>query len=846
MPSWLIKQEIDLDVPVDRRPNSSSALMVEGDVQAHTWRVIVKKSGEDYSIADCQVTGDFILHDGTTVTVLGSAVGNVAQVVFAQECYAVKGTMKGMLRIAQGETLLTASEMYFHVQGGVTDVIIDPSDIVPNIDQVVAEYANMQAAEAAAREAAAAGNGALRALGPYNAFDALAALPKTNATFTDGVAFTWDAEGNCHVSGTAASTRVNNLWSNQAALPVGLEPGKSYTVTCTATGTFTDNNPWLGYYWYVDGAWSSARYLPINGTATIAVPADAVGLRLRFGVSAGAPVDVTLTAKWLCGTPHQKMLDGSNLLAAYTPAGDTFSLWDDMPAASYWLGLPSYFSSSIDDTSVELAENTTYQVVKLMSRVYICGPSQKHLYVGQKANTGVQYWYNLSNLAPETFIPRSVLAAGDLDSVRTPGYYVLQSNTVYTHAPFEARHPGVLIVFPVTENSIGQIAISNTGGMFWRMSLLGSFPEQWSAASVTNNTYNTYNNTYSSEHYENSYSITCTPSITTDTNNYIAAPGDETDMAGAIQTMLSRTGVCHLGPGRFVISTGIEVPDYATLIGSGSRTVLMLSDSVAAGYAVKLNTYACVKDVRLAKQNSGGYTPAAEVGTCHGILFEGTGDASSSPVYLYRSTIENCWIHGFNGGGITCNNTGISVYHNLLVNNCHIWQCDAGIYIPYRSEFHRFTNVSVTGCYYGCVDNGGNNNFTNCNFSGDTVGLLIDNSTGQSPNNSHGTFSGCTFNHSGGNTGTAIRLLGLTAGEVFTGAQIFYGAIDIQNSVGVRFVGANIGRQVPISVTGSTVVTFADSTMYSLAENQFTGSGNTTVKFTDCYIRDGSAYNPVS
>lgn len=834
----IIQRAVNLDAALYTEPLHGT--LYGGEQDSHEFIISATREGAAHAF-DGTTTARFIRADGETLMLSGMVAGGKCIVELPQACYAVPGRFT--LTIFNTTDAGAKGAVYSctgNVAQTTTGEELDPGSAVPDIDDIQAEYQRMQAATDAATAAAAAGNGALRALGPYNAFDALAALPKTNATFTDGVAFTWDAEGNCHVSGTATSARVNNLWSNTSAFPLGIEPGKSYSVTCTATGTFASNNPWFWIQWYIDGAWTAAIYSSINGTSTISVPANAVGARIRFGVSAGMALDVVLTPQWLCGTPHQKMLDGSNLLASYTPAGNTFSLWDDMPNACYWSGLPSYFTSSIDDASIVFDENTTYQIIKLLTRVYICAPNVKQFYVGQRANSGVQYWYDLSNLAPETFIPRSVLAAGDLDAVRTPGYYVLQSNTVYTHAPFEARHPGVLIVFPVTANSIGQIAISNTGGMFWRMSLLGTFPEHWSAASVT------YNNTYLSEHYENSYSITCTPNITTDTNNYIAGPGDETDMAGAIQTMLRQTGVCHLGPGRFIISTGIEVPDYGALIGSGPTTVLILSDGVTTGYAVKLNSYACVKDIRLAKKNSATYAPSADVGSCHGILFEATGDASTGATYEQVSIIDNCWIHGFNGGAITCSNTGIAPYHNLLVSNCHIWQCDAGLYIPYRSEFHRFANVSVTRCYYGCVDNGGNNNFTNCNFSADTVGLLIDNSTGQSPNNSHGTFSGCTFNHSGGNTGTAIRLLGLTAGEVFTGAQIFYGAIDIQNSVGVRFVGANIGRQVPISVTGSTVVTFADSTMYSLAENPYTGSGNTAVKFTDCYIRDGSAYNPVS
>ena len=247
-------------------------------------------------------------------------------------------------------------------------------------------------------------------------------------------------------------------------------------------------------------------------------------------------------------------------------------------------------------------------------------------------------------------------------------------------------------------------------------------------------------------------------------------------------------------------------------------------------------------------------TPSSTVGTRHGILFEGTSDAQSSPVVYYRASVSNCVIIDFTGGGITMNNTGKSPSENMLISDCFIVRCGAGINIAYISEFHRIMNVTAQGCYYGCIDNGGNNNFANCDFSTNKVGLLIDNSTGQSPNNSHGTFSACTFNHtdntySGGSivsVGTAIKILGASAGEIFTGCQIFYGGIEIDDSVGIRFIGANIGRMVPISVTDSTVVVFDDCTMYDGSSSPLTQSGNTRLEFNKCYLRNGTAFDPMA
>lgn len=339
--------------------------------------------------------------------------------------------------------------------------------------------------------------------------------------------------------------------------------------------------------------------------------------------------------------------------------------------------------------------------------------------------------------------------------------------------------------------------------------------------------------------YYNTYNITCTPQIRTDTNNFLASTNNTQDRTGDIQTMLNTTGCCKLGPGVFYV-TGVEVPNLAQLSGCGLSTTLILAPSVAFGYTVKLKSYSSVSDM-LIKGQSSNYTPQATVGARHGVLFEGNAD-DVNPTTYYRSKITNLNISDFNGGGITCNNTGGSPAANLEVSDIFITRCDAGVNVAYFSEFHKWTNVCAQDCYYGCIDNGGNNNFCNCDFSWNQVGLLIDNHLDQSRNNSHGTFSACNFNHSGGNTGTAIRILKASAGEIFTGCQIFYGSVEIDDSIGIRFLGANIGRQVPIEVTNSTVVTFSDCTMYSTSENPVTESNNNVLTFTNCYTRSGAAF----
>ena len=364
-----------------------------------------------------------------------------------------------------------------------------------------------------------------------------------------------------------------------------------------------------------------------------------------------------------------------------------------------------------------------------------------------------------------------------------------------------------------------------------------------SQQTATQNTINNYNS-YTTEHYSNTYNMQSYPDIIVDSNYFVTSPGDGSDMTAAIQSMLNSTGVCRLGPGDFYVS-GIEIPNYGMLIGSGYSTRLILNADVEKGYAVKLKNYGCVKDIRIIGSLAD-IKPDSTLGDRHGILFEGTADNQDEVVSFYRSMIENCVINDFNGGGITCYNTGLSPSANLIVSDVRVIRCGAGINISYFSEYHRWTNICVTSCYYGCICNGGNNNFVNCDFSENVTGLLIDDSMGQSRNNTHGTFDACSFNHSNRNEGIAIQILGADNGEIFTGCQVFYGKIRVEDSTGIRFCSCNFGPQVPIEVNRSTAVVFSDCIIFSNEASPIEQEDNISLNFIDCINKNGTTYDPLN
>lgn len=320
-----------------------------------------------------------------------------------------------------------------------------------------------------------------------------------------------------------------------------------------------------------------------------------------------------------------------------------------------------------------------------------------------------------------------------------------------------------------------------------------------------------------------------------DMKYYLSSTGDMTDRTAEIRALLEQYGVCRLGRGEFAVS-GMDMPDHTSLMGEGGATVLRLPEDAQKNYAVKMGSFCTVRDLHF-RGNDNLTERVEEMGDRHGILFEGTATMKDGADQPRNSIINNCFITGFAGGGITCRDTGGRTLSSLTVSDCHIMYCGAGINISYLSEFHKFTNVLSERNCYGCINNGGNNVFTNCGFNSNVMGFLMDNSKGQSPNNSHGSMVGCTINHSNSNEGVGIMALGAKHGYIFTGCQVFFSKIVVEDSNGLVFDSMNYGRKVEIDIKGGGTVLFSNS-MFKPAPDAIRVTDNDNVHFVNCYTRD--------
>ena len=182
--NWVIEQDIDLRCGAQTPQIWPNALMLTGDNLAHTWRVRVFDGGGAVALTGATVTGYFVRTDGNTVAVQGSVEGSTAIVTLAQACYAFEGDLKGVMRLTLGGKTVTLSVLTLMVRKVLTDAIIDPGNVIPSLEDLLAQIEAMEKATVAANTAAGAANAAATAATSAASAANTAATVATNAANT--------------------------------------------------------------------------------------------------------------------------------------------------------------------------------------------------------------------------------------------------------------------------------------------------------------------------------------------------------------------------------------------------------------------------------------------------------------------------------------------------------------------------------------------------------------------------------------------------------------------------------------------------------------------------------------
>lgn len=85
-----------------------------------------------------------------TVLLDGSVSGSVASVALTSSCYAVPGHAALVIQLQQGEVRHTVLKVNFVIDRTCTDTVIDPSNVLPTLPELLAQIAAMEQGTAAA------------------------------------------------------------------------------------------------------------------------------------------------------------------------------------------------------------------------------------------------------------------------------------------------------------------------------------------------------------------------------------------------------------------------------------------------------------------------------------------------------------------------------------------------------------------------------------------------------------------------------------------------------------------------------------------------------------------------
>lgn len=265
-------------------------LFATGDQGAHEIRVTVTEDGQPASLTGRTVSGYFIRADRSTVLLSGSAEGNTARVTLSLSCYVQPGGFSLFIKTGvAGETAAVFWGVGTVVRS-TTGTIVDPSETIPSLEELLAMIGAMETATTAAQSATSAAN---TAAGAANTAAGQATTAASNASTAAGQANT--AAGNASTAAGAANTAAQT--ANTAAQKID-------GMTVSATGLTAGSSP-TAVISDVDGHKHVAFGIPAGQTGpqgdTGATPEITIGT-----VTTGAPG--TGASATMTGTPEAPVL----------------------------------------------------------------------------------------------------------------------------------------------------------------------------------------------------------------------------------------------------------------------------------------------------------------------------------------------------------------------------------------------------------------------------------------------------------------------------------------------------------------------------------------------------------
>lgn len=214
----VFKRRIDVDADIQMTPLKS--LYASGDKDANIFELSLYRGWQEMDLSGASAQGYFIRADGYTVPITGAINGNVVTLTLSEGCYYVVGNFNLIIKVSTAESRKSVFWGNGYVVRSMTDAIVDEENVIPSLDELLAQIAAAESAAKAANQAASAANSAATSASQA------ASAANTNASSANSAA---NAAKAAATTATEAATKIDDMTISANGLAAGAAPTAELT-----------------------------------------------------------------------------------------------------------------------------------------------------------------------------------------------------------------------------------------------------------------------------------------------------------------------------------------------------------------------------------------------------------------------------------------------------------------------------------------------------------------------------------------------------------------------------------------------------------------------------------------
>lgn len=214
----VFKRRVDVDAEIQMTPLKS--LYASNDKDAHIFELSLYRGAQEMDLSGASAQGYFIRADGYTVPVTGAISGNVVTLTLSEGCYYVVGNFNLIIKVSIGEIRKSVFWGNGYVVRSMTDAIVDEENVIPSLDELLAQIAAAESAAKAANQAASAARSAATSAAQA------ASAAGTNASAANSAANAAKAAAS---AASAAATKIDDMTITATGLSAGAAPTAKLT-----------------------------------------------------------------------------------------------------------------------------------------------------------------------------------------------------------------------------------------------------------------------------------------------------------------------------------------------------------------------------------------------------------------------------------------------------------------------------------------------------------------------------------------------------------------------------------------------------------------------------------------